>query len=150
MVLVADILRRSKGFDDDTKMSSKMKAYTNIFAQPVPNFDLFLLLCTPIKLPSRGQSGKLTNSKSIPVFENTGDIYPCIEVLPNRRGIFKEHMNGKGISSGKTALHSLPNTRRSSCSDNLDCIGNFCPALLSVFHQKSKEKWRDNWFAGSD
>ena len=62
-----------------------------------------------------------------------------MEGSPKRRNVCREHLKEKGITSGKTALHSLSDTRWSSCSDNSYCMVSVYPTLLSMFQQMSNE-----------
>ena len=56
---------------------------------------------------------------------------------PKSHALYNEHVKQQQITSGKTALHALSDTRWTACSDNLDTIMNVYPALLSMFQQMS-------------
>ena len=73
------------------------------------------------------------------VFDAIGDIYRFMDGSPKRHALYKEHVKKQDISSGKTALHSLSDTRWTARSDNLDVIISVYPALLSMFKQMSNE-----------
>ena len=57
--------------------------------------------------------------------------------FPKRDALYNEHVKQKQITSGKTALHALSDTRWTARSDDLDTIMNVYPALLSMFQQMS-------------
>ena len=71
------------------------------------------------------------------VFETIGDIYRFMNGSPKRHALYKEHVKQQQITSGKTALHALSDTRWTARSDNFDTIMNVYPALLSMFQQMS-------------
>ena len=56
---------------------------------------------------------------------------------PKRHALYNEHVKQQQITSGKTTLHALSDTRWTARSDNLDTIMNVYPALLSMFQQMS-------------
>ena len=66
------------------------------------------------------------------VFETIGDIYRFMDGSPKSRALYNEHVKQQQITSGKTALHALSDTRWTACSDNLDTIMNVYPALINV------------------
>ena len=70
------------------------------------------------------------------VFETTGDIYRFMDGSPKRHALYNEYVKQQ-ITSGKTALHALSDTRWIARSANLDTIMNVYPALLSMFQQMS-------------
>ena len=71
------------------------------------------------------------------MFETIGDIYRFMDGSPKRHALYNEHVKQQQITSGKTALHALSDTRWTARSDNLDTIMNVYPALLSMFQQMS-------------
>ena len=71
------------------------------------------------------------------VFETIGDFYRFMDGFPKRHALYNEHLKQQQITSGKTALHALFDTRWTARSDNLDTIMNVYPALLSMFQQMS-------------
>ena len=71
------------------------------------------------------------------VFETIGDIYRFMDGSPKWHALYNEHVKQQQITSGKTALHALSDTRWTACSDNLDTIKNVYPALLPMFQQMS-------------
>ena len=60
-----------------------------------------------------------------------------MEGSPQRHDIYEKHLHAKGITSGKTALHSFSDTRWAARSDNLEVVINVYPALLSIFEEQS-------------
>ena len=73
------------------------------------------------------------------IFETIGDIYRFMEGSPKRHKVYENHLKAKGITSGKIALHSFPDTRWSARSDNLEVVLNVYPALLSMFKELSEQ-----------
>ena len=72
-----------------------------------------------------------------PVFETIGDIYRFMDGSPKKHALYDEHVKQQQITSGKTALHALFDTRWTARLDNLDTIMNVYLALLSMFQQMS-------------
>ena len=62
---------------------------------------------------------------------------PGYAYAPKWHALHNEHVKQKQITSGKTALHALSDTRWTARSDNLDTIMNVYLALLSMFQQMS-------------
>ena len=71
------------------------------------------------------------------VFDIIGAICRYLEGSPQRHTLFKEKMKMYNIVKGKTALHSLSDTRWAARSDNLDPVINAFPAIISMLKEMS-------------
>jgi hypothetical protein len=72
------------------------------------------------------------------VFDIIGAIYRYLEGSPQRHGVLAEKIKKHNIVNGKTALHSLSETRWAARSDNLDTILNIFPAIISMLQEMSE------------
>ena len=59
-----------------------------------------------------------------------------MEGSPQRHAIYKKHLEEKGITSGKTVLHSFSDTRWAARSGNLDGVINVYPVA-----KLTKNRW---------
>ena len=128
-----------KGFDGAANMSGKDEGvWQHLFEAGAQLSVHFLCFAHRLNLVLEHSVENVTTVKT--VFDAIGDIYRFMDGSPKRHALCKEHVKKQEITSGKTALHSLSDTRWMARSDNLNVIINVYPAaLLSMFKQMSNE-----------
>ena len=127
-----------KGFDGAANMSGKDEGVQqHLFEAGAQLSVYFHCFAHRLNLVLEHSVENVTTIKT--VFDAIGDIYRFMDGSPKRHALYKEHVKKQEITSGKTALHSLSDTRWTAGSDNLDVIINVYPALLSMFKQMSNE-----------
>ena len=135
-LLLMDLM--GKGFDGAANMSGKDEgAQQHLFEAGAQSSVHFHCFAHRLNLVLERSVENVTKVKT--VFDAIGDIYRFMDGFPKRHALYKEHVKKQEITSGKTELHLLSDTKWTARSDNLDVIINVYPALLSMFRQMSNK-----------
>ena len=123
-----------KGFDGAANMSGKDEGFQqHLFDAGAALSVYFHCFAHRLNLVLEHSVENVSTVKT--VFETIGNIYRSMDGSSKRRALYNEHVKQQQITSGKTALHALSDTRWTARSDNLDTIMNVYLLYCQCFNR---------------